>query len=74
METVGIVDTVIASDKEAFMRAFNDALASKIEDALEVKKVELASSLITTQQETEVTNEPEEIASEVVGTDDSSEQ
>lgn len=74
METVGIVDTVIAGDKEAFMNAFNDALASKIEDALEVKKVELASSLITTQQETEVTNEPEEVASEVVGTDNSSEQ
>lgn len=72
MESIGIVDTVVANDKEAFMRAFNDALASKIENALDVKKVEVASSLITTQQE--VTNEPEETASEVVGTDTSSEQ
>lgn len=51
METINIVDAVIAGDKETFMQAFNAALADKVTDALEIKKVELASTLITPQEE-----------------------
>lgn len=49
--TIDIVDAVIAGDKETFMQAFNAALANKVSDALEIKKIELASTLITPQQE-----------------------
>jgi len=62
MDTINIVDAVLAGDKETFMQAFNAALSNKITDALEVKKVELASTLITPQevpQETVATNEVE---------------
>jgi hypothetical protein len=69
---VNIVDAAIAQDKDAFMSAFNNAIAQKVSDALEVKKVEVASSLINsdsgaeevatqeveTSVATEVTNEP----------------
>ena len=51
METVNIVDAALAGDKESFMAAFNAALADKVNDALEVKKVELASSLIVPQEQ-----------------------
>lgn len=68
---VGIIDAAIAQDKDAFMNAFNGAIAQKVSDALEVKKVEVASSLINsdpgveevatqeveTSVATEVTNE-----------------
>jgi hypothetical protein len=63
METVNIVDAALAGDKESFMSAFNAAIANKVTDALEVKKVEMASSLITP----EVTNEPEEVTTEFDG-------
>ena len=43
---VDIVDAALAQDKESFMQAFNAAIAQKVTDALEVKKVEIASSLI----------------------------
>jgi len=43
---INIVDAVLAGDKESFMAAFNAALATKVSDALEVKKVEVASTLI----------------------------
>jgi len=54
MSTVNIVDAVLAHDKEAFMAAFNNALADKVTDALEVKKVEIASSLLTPEATDEV--------------------
>ena len=47
-----IVDSILAHDKESFMTAFNAALAAKVNDALEVKKVEIASTLITSPAET----------------------
>lgn len=59
--TLNIVDAVLAGDKDTFMAAFNAALADKVNDALEVKKVEIASSLIVPQEE------PVEIAHEVEG-------
>lgn len=52
-----IVNSVMNNDKESFMAAFNATLANKVSDALEIKKVELASNLLT--PETEETNEVE---------------
>jgi len=48
---VSIVDAAIAQNKDAFMSAFHDAMAQKVSDALEVKKVEVASSLVTPEPE-----------------------
>jgi hypothetical protein len=45
--TENLVDSIVANDKESFMQAFNAAIANKVQDALEVKKVEVASSLVT---------------------------
>lgn len=72
MDTVEIVNAVVAQDKEAFMNAFNAAIANKVEDALELKKVELASTLVTPETETietEVADETNGFETEVDGTD-----
>lgn len=42
-----MVDSILNGDKESFMQQFQAAIASKVSDALEVKKVEMASTLIT---------------------------
>lgn len=68
MESVNIVDAIVAGDKETFMQAFQSAIASKVSDALEIKKVEIASTLVT--PETEVTNEISGIETEVDGSGD----
>ena len=57
MESINIVDAVLAGDKETFMQAFNAALADKVTDALEVKKVELASTLLMPQEFSQETAE-----------------
>jgi hypothetical protein len=62
MDTVEIINAAAAGDKESFMAAFNSAIANKVTDALEIKKVELASTLITPEQTTEV-----EVADETNG-------
>jgi len=65
---VSIVDAAIAQDKDAFMQAFNNAISQKVVDALEVKKVEIASNLIGTQEVE--TNEIETTQAEVDGSSD----
>lgn len=75
MDSVKIVDAALAGDKESFMTAFNAAIADRVSDALEVKKVEIASSLVspettetTETTDTEVeTNEPTEVETEING-------
>lgn len=64
MEEVNLVDAALAGDKEAFMSAFNAAIATKVSDALEIKKVEVASTLITPEVEA---NEVQEIEAAVDG-------
>ena len=49
--TVDAVTAAISGDKEGFLSAFNNAIASKVTDALEVKKVEIASNLLGVQDE-----------------------
>ena len=71
METsLDMINSIRGNDKESFMTAFNAALATKVSDALEVKKVELASTLLT-PPETEKTNEVEPTEVETVGSDTS---
>jgi len=48
-----IVDSILSQDTDAFVGAFNAAIAAKVTDALEVKKVEIASSLITPEMAVE---------------------
>ena len=50
MESFNIIDAVVANDKEAFMNAFNAALAPKVSDAIDIKKVEIASNLLTPEE------------------------
>lgn len=52
-----IVDAILQNDKDRFNSAFENAISTKVTDALEVKKVEIASSLLGTP-------EPEEVAVE----------
>lgn len=64
-----IVDSILNSDKESFMQQFQAAIAAKVSDALEARKVEVASTLIAPQQEepTEVVQEEAEQIDEVGG-------
>jgi hypothetical protein len=50
MDSFSIVDAAVAGDQEAFMNAFNAAIAPKVSDALEIKKVEIASNLLTPEE------------------------
>lgn len=54
-----MVSSILANDKESFMQAFNAAIANKVTDVLELKKVELASTLMGDQSAQETTNELE---------------
>lgn len=65
---VEIVNAALAQDKDAFMQAFNNAISQKVVDALEVKKVEIASNLLGTQEVE--TNEIETTQAEVDGSSD----
>jgi hypothetical protein len=56
--TLGIVDAALIGDAEAFKNSFDAALTTKIGDALDVRKIEIASTLVTPE---ESINEPEEI-------------
>jgi hypothetical protein len=72
MDSIKIVDSIVAGDKETFMQAFQSAISSKVSDALEIKKVELASTLVTPETETistEVADETNGITAEVDGAD-----
>lgn len=69
MTTLDMVNAALSGDKEGFQAAFDAAFGEKVTDALEVKKVEIASSLITPEVET---NEVETDQSEVdVGSESS---
>lgn len=65
MEMSDLVNAVIGGDKEGAQKAFSDMMAAKVTDALDVKKVEVASNLLGTQEVE--TNEPEAVETEVDG-------
>ena len=68
MDAESIVNAAITGDKDATLTAFNAAIAAKVNDALEVKKVEIASNLLGTE---ETTNELETTEVEVDGSESS---
>lgn len=63
---IDAVNAAIMGDREGFMQGFQSAIADKVGDALEIKKVEVASSLLSP---VEVTNEIENIETEVDGSE-----
>lgn len=69
METVDLVTAVINGDKDAAKAAFDSMIADKVSDALEIKKVELATNLISPE---EVADESTETQTEVDGAADAS--
>lgn len=50
LSSLDLVNAVVAQDKDTFMQAFNNAMSQKVMDTLELKKVEVASNLITPQE------------------------
>ncbi len=61
MSTLELIDLAIAGDKEALSTAFNNAMAAKVTDALEIKKVEIASNLLGTENSNEITDTTSEV-------------
>ena len=64
MDAQSIIDAAISGNMDAVKSAFDSAIAAKVTDALDVKKVEIASTLLGTE---EVPNESETIEVEVDG-------
>jgi hypothetical protein len=50
MNSESLVDAILSRDDNAIGDAFNGAISSKLANALEVKKVEIASNLIAPPQ------------------------
>lgn len=51
MDTIELVNAAIAGDRDAAMAVFDATMAQKVSDALELKKVEIASNLLIPQEE-----------------------
>ena len=67
MSSLDIVNAALLGDREALVAAFNSEVAGRVTDALEVKKVEIASTILNTE---EPTNEVETTEVEVDGSTD----
>ena len=67
MNSESLVSAIFSRDGDAAAEALHGALANKIADALEVKKVEIASSLLNAEDST---NELETTEVEVDGSAD----
>lgn len=67
MSSLDIVNAALMGDREALVAAFNSEVAGRVTDALEVKKVEIASTILNTE---EPTNEVETTEVEVDGSTD----
>lgn len=68
MDTVELVNAAVNGDKEAFVSAFNQTIADRVTDALELKKVELATQLLSPEEQT---NELETVETEISGSSES---
>lgn len=51
MNTESLISSILSKNEDSAVEAFNAAIASKIADALEVKKVEVASNFISAPAE-----------------------
>lgn len=58
MNTVELVNLALAGDRDALSSAFNATMAAKVTDALEIKKVEIASNLLGTEETSDEVTEP----------------
>ena len=67
MSSLDIVNAALMGDREALVAAFNSEVAGRVTDALEVKKVEIAPTILNTE---EPTNEVETTEVEVDGSTD----
>ena len=67
MSSLDIVNAALMGDRVALVAAFNSEVAGRVTDALEVKKVEIASTILNTE---EPTNEVETTEVEVDGSTD----
>ena len=67
MSSLDIVNAALMGDREALVAAFNSEVAGRVTDALDVKKVEIASTILNTE---EPTNEVETTEVEVDGSTD----
>lgn len=67
MSSAGLVKAIFAGNGEAAAEMFNGALGAKISDALDVKKVEIASNLIAPAPQAS------EVSAETMATDGVSE-
>ena len=67
MSSLDIVNAALMGDREALVAAFNSEVAGRVTDALEVKKVEIASTILNTE---EPPNEVETTEVEVDGSAD----
>lgn len=56
MNSESLVNSIFAKDADAAAQAFSGALATKIADALEVRKVEVASNFISTPSEVDTSS------------------
>jgi len=58
MNSESLINAIFAGNADAATEAFGSAVANKVADALEVKKVEVASNFISTPEvNNEVTSE-----------------
>jgi hypothetical protein len=60
MNSESLLNAIFSKDENGAMDALNGALAAKIGDALEVKKIEIASNFISTPA-AETVSEPVEV-------------
>lgn len=67
MDTNDIVNAIMQGDQNQFQSAFNAVMAAKVSDALDVKKVEVASNLVTPEEDF---NEDDGTEAEVNGVDE----
>ena len=62
MNSESLLNAIFSSDVDAASEALNGALASKVANALEVKKVEIASNLISAPAEMSTVDATTEMA------------
>lgn len=66
MNSESLLNAIFSNDGNAASEAFNDAIASKLANALEVKKVEIASNLISAPPAVDMSAAPVEMPTETV--------
>lgn len=70
MNMIDLINATINGDKEAAKQAFDTVINSKVNDTLEIKKIEIASSLISPMEQTTVeieTDDNKELEKETSG-------